>query len=63
MNLATFKRELESSNLTAAEKGAKIATFSALQTPEARVDALRALRGGSIVSKGSTKLANIPDKR
>lgn len=63
VNLATFKRELENTTLSAQEKSAKIATFSALQTAEGRVDALRAIRGGSIVGKGSTKLASVPDKR
>lgn len=61
VNLATYRREVEASKLTEVEKSAKIATFSALQTAEGRVDALRQLRGGSIVGKGATKIAAVPD--
>lgn len=63
INLSTYKRELESSSLTEAEKSAKLATFSALKTPEGRCDALRQLRGGSVTSKAATKLGGVSHTR
>lgn len=63
VNLATYKRELESSGLSEQEKAAKTATFSALQTAEGRCDALRSLRGGSLTMKAATKLGSIPGTR
>lgn len=63
INVATFKRELESSELTEAERTKKLASFYDLDTPGKRCDALRQLRGGSITGKSATKLGIVPDTR